>query len=176
VNKSLAVFALAVLAAAPAAAQSSASKPAMFDVEEVMLRPVHFGDEKSAETCALSADDLGKMVLKTLTDAGVPAANEVRNVPPIMGHARIYLQADVFTLGSGGLDCTSWVSLRAESHGSIHVPPVDFARDVNVTYWHSGSLMSSGQSTHERRVSDTLQKLAGEFAAQFKQDQSPTQP
>ena len=70
--------------------------------------------------------------------------------PPVQGRARINLLADIYSLNSEGLDCTSWVSLTAETRNNVHVPPVDLARNITVLYWQEGSMLGSGQTTHEQ--------------------------
>ena len=81
------------------------------------------------------------------------------------------MATDIFSLNSEGLDCTSWISLTAETHNNVHVPPVDLARNISVVYWHEGTMLASGQAIHERVVMETVQKLAHHFADQYKEDQ-----
>jgi hypothetical protein len=149
----------------------SAAAPAMFDVEEVIVMPPHFGNDKVAQTCSLTADELGTALTKALRNAGVPAIAMLEAKPPVQGRARISLVTDVFSLNSEGLDCTSWISLTAETRNSVHVPPVDLARNVAVVYWHEGTMLASGQTTHERLITEAMLKMATHFADQYKMDQ-----
>jgi len=164
-------FALFALVPDHAQAGGSATAPAMYNVEEVVVQPIHFGDPKIAKTCSLSQDEIGAVVLKTLRDNGVPANSSLEAKPPVQGLARINLVTDIFSLNSQGLDCTSWISLTAETHNSVHVPPVDLARNVAVVYWHEGSMLASGQVIHDRLVDETITKLARHLADQYKADQ-----
>jgi hypothetical protein len=172
--KHLVAFLLLALSPAPVHAQNAAAPP-LFDVEEVIVQPIHFGNDKVSQVCGLSPQELGDALLKTLVDNGVPAFSPSEARPPSPSRARIDLVPGIFSYTSVGLDCISWLSLSAESHNSIHVPPVDLARSVSVVYWREGSLLSSDQSSHEDLLKETLQKQALHLAAQYKQDQPPQQ-
>jgi hypothetical protein len=152
------------------------SAPAMFDVKEVIVQYAHFGDPETADTCGLAREELAAALTKTLKDNGVPAIAVSEANPPILGTARIDLEPEIFSFNSQGLDCTSWVSLTAQSQNSAHIPPVDISRNVTITYWHQGVLLSSSQATHEHIVSDALQRLARQFAQQYKLDQPAVMP
>jgi hypothetical protein len=161
----------------PALAQAQGSSaPAMFAVKEVVVQFAHFGNAKTADDCGLSQEELAFILNKTLKENGVPAISVAEAKPPMIGAARIELAPDIFSFNSQGLDCTSWVSLSAESRNSVHIPPVDISRNVTITYWHEGTLLSSSQTTHERTVADALQKLVRHFAQQYKLDQPPPLP
>jgi hypothetical protein len=169
-----AAFLLALIPACAAAQVSSA--PAMFNVREVIVQFAHFGDPETAGTCGLSREELAAQLNKTLQDNGVPAIPVTDANPPQLGVARIELAPDIFSFNSQGLDCTSWVSLVAQSQNTVHIPPVDISRNVTVTYWHGGVLLSSSQATHEHIVGEALQKLARQFAQQYKLDQPASIP
>jgi len=152
------------------------SAPAMFDVREVVIQFTSFGDPETANSCGLSREELASMLNKTLQDNGVPAIPVTEANPPVIGTARIELLPEIFSFNSQGLDCTSWVSLTAQSRNSLHIPPVNISRNVTVTYWRQGLLLSSSQATHEHIVSDALQKLTLQFARQYRLDQPAVAP
>ncbi len=164
------------LAAPSLAHAQGGSAPAMFNVKEVVVQYAHFGDPETADTCGLSREELAAALVKTLKDDNVPAMPAAEANPPMIGNARIELVSDIFSFNSQGLDCTSWVSLTAQSRNSVHIPPVDISRNVTITYWHEGALLSSSQATHQHIISDTLQKLARHFAQQYKLDQPTIVP
>ncbi|MGE3623984.1 MAG: hypothetical protein AB7H77_08985 [Bdellovibrionales bacterium] len=174
---SLLLAGAAFLAAFPVHAESvGGAAPAMFAVEEVLLQFTRFGNNKVAESCGLTQNDLDAVIAKTLKDAGVPHAMVGDAKPAMAGRARINFGATIITLNSQGMDCTSWVSLAAETKNSLHVPPVDISRNVTVVYWREGSLMTTSQTVHARQVSDALQKITRHFAEQYKLDQPPALP
>ena len=71
----MAAFTALNLAPNHAWAEGNAAAPAMYNVEEVIIQPIHFGDAKIAQTCSLLQDELGAALLKTLRDNGVPATS-----------------------------------------------------------------------------------------------------
>ena len=165
-----------LLALTPSFAYAQGAAPALFGVEEVVIQVPHFGNDKTADECGLDPSALSDILEQTLKDNNVPAVAVAEAKPPVIGVARINLLPDVFSFNSQGLDCTSWVSLAAESHNSIRVPPVDTSRNVTVSYWREGTMLGSSQTTHERTVSEALRKLALHFAEQYKLDQPPPLP
>lgn len=173
--KCLAVCAFLVLIASPAIAQNGTA-PGMFNVKDVIVQFARFGDPETADSCGLSREDLAAALNKTLKDKGVPATPVTEAEPPVLGAARIELVPEVFSFNSQGLDCTSWLSLTAQSQNSVHIPPVDISRNVMITYWHEGVLLSSSQATHERIIGEALQRLGQKFAQQYKLDQPPALP
>jgi hypothetical protein len=160
----------------PAAALAQGAAPAMFGVEEIVVQIPHFGDDKTADSCGLDPSELSDVIEQTLKDNNVPAAAVAEAKPPMIGAARINLLPDVFTFNSQGLACTSWISLAAESHNSLRIPPVDTTRNVTISYWREGTMLGSSQSTHERAVADAFRKLTHQFAEQYRLDQPPSAP
>lgn len=165
---------LFVSAVEPLYAQSAG--PAMLDVKEVLIQSPRFGDTKAADQCGLTREELTGLLEKTLKDNDVPAFSVAEAKPPMLDRARIELMPEIATLNSGGLDCTSWVSLTAQGRASVVIPPVAVARTVTVTYWHDGILLDSDQTTHQRLVGEALEKLARAFAQQYRLDQPPDLP
>jgi hypothetical protein len=165
-----------LLAAIPSFACAQGAAPAMFGVEEVIVQIPHFGNDKTADECGLDPSELSDILEQTLQQNNVPAVSVAEAKPSVIGIARINLLPDVFSFNSQGLDCTSWVSLAAESRNSVRIPPVDTSRNVTISYWREGIMLASSQTTHERTVGEALRKLARQFATQYKLDQPPPVP
>jgi hypothetical protein len=172
-NASKAAFLLALI---PATALAQGAAPAMFGVEDIVIQIPHFGDDKTADSCGLDPSELADTIEETLKDHNVPVSSVTEAKPSAIGVARVNLLPDIFTFNSQGLDCTSWVSLAAESRNSVRIPPVDTSRSVTISYWREGTMLASSQSTHERAVVEAFRKLARQFAEQYKLDQPPSLP
>ena len=171
----LAAFLIA-LTPSLATAETQGTAPGMFDVQEVVVQYANFGDPKSADACGLVREEIAALLVKTLTESGVPAVLVTNAKPLSIGTARIEAVTEITTFNNQGLDCTSWVSFVAQSRASVHIPPVDVSRNVTITYWHNGLMLASSQSTHSRTVEDALEKLAKKFAQQYRLDQPPPLP
>ena len=165
---------IALLALVPLHAHAQGAAPAMFGVEDIIIQFPHFGNDKTADACGLDAQTISDAIEQTLQERKVPVMAVATAKPSMVGVARINLLSDVFSFNNQGLDCTSWISLTAESHNSVRIPPVDTIRNVTVTYWREGTMLSSSQSTHAHLVIDTARKLASHFAQQYKVDQPPS--
>ena len=137
---------------------------------------MRFGDAQIAATCDLSREGIAAALEKTLSDAGVPAIPVDQAKPPAFDVARIDLVPEVFSFNDGGLDCTSWVDLSAESHENLHIAPVGAPRAVTVDYWRQGLLLESGETQHEQAVEGAFQKLATRFAESYRRAQPPKLP
>jgi hypothetical protein len=151
-------------------AQNGTTASAMFGVTEVVVQNPSFADEDAAKACGVSRQNLMNILMKTLQENGVPAISVVEAKPPVVGVARISLLTNVYSFNGQSLDCTSWISLGAESHNRVHVAPVDVARNVTISYWREGSFLSGNQVGHGQTVMAALQKLALMFAQQYKLD------
>jgi hypothetical protein len=146
--------------------------PSLFEVREVLVRDVNIGNAKSASACGLSGDELNAVVTKTLRDNDVTALLASKAEPMMIDVARIEMVPEIVPADSGGLDCSSWVSLAAQSQNTLRVPPVDAPRTVTVVYWRQGMMVTSIQSSHNALIGQTLEKMALQFVRKYKQDQA----
>ena len=157
----------------PSAVYAQGAAPALFGVREIVIQYAHFLYPQASNSCGLVRDNLADELNKVLQGANLPAVSTAIAKPPQIGVARIDLLPEVVSTNSEGLDCTSWVSLTAQSQSNVKVQPVDVLRNVTIGYWHEGTMIASGQSVHAHLVTETLQKMATEFAEQYKLDQRP---
>ena len=76
--------------------RQSARRPAMFDVEEVVVKFAHFGTtRKQPTTCGLTRKTWPPFSAKTLHDNDVPAIAVTNAKPPMLGTARIELLPEI---------------------------------------------------------------------------------
>jgi len=179
VNKVCGLKVAAVLFAAsflPSNLYAQASAPGMFDVKEVVIQYARFANPKASDVCGLTREGVNTLLIKTLADGLVPAISVADAKPPMMGVARIEIVPEISTISNQGLDCTSWVSLTAQSQNNVRIPPIDAMRNVTVVYWRKGTLTMTDQSLHSGTVADLLQKMATDFAQRYLLDQPPKIP
>ncbi len=157
--------------ATPALAQGSA--PGMMNVKEIQIQHTRIGNNEAADICGIASSDMTLHVLKRLKEDQLPAFPILQAPTPSMDKARIDLQPEVVTLQRQGLECTSWVSLTAQSRGTVRIPPIEFPRYVTITYWRGGLMVGSTQTGHPRAVREAFIKLSGQFSRQFRTDQPP---
>lgn len=162
---------------APLAAQAEGSAPALLGIQEILVKQPKLGDDASSDICGLSANDMSDLILKKLKEDGAPAYSALE-APAIQTGttSRIDLSPEVVTLERQGFDCTSWISLTAQSRETLTIVPVRVPRSVYVTYWRGGLIVSSTQTSHRRAVNDALGKLAVQFSRQYRNDQPPPLP
>lgn len=165
---------LLLLLPAPVHAQGAA--PGLFNVKEIVVQYANFANPKGAESCALVREELAAAILKILKDSSVPSVLASEAKPPMMGLARVNLVTEISTIDNQGLDCTSWVSLSAQTQSNAVIQPVETSRSFTAVYWRQGLLIGSGQATHARLVTETLQNMAKKFAQQYRVDQPPELP
>lgn len=163
------------LLALPAMAQQG-STSAMAQVKEVLLQFANFGNTKASGECGLSREGLNDDLQRTLKLGSVPYVPVNEAKPAMLGVARIDLIPEVITVYNDALGCTSWVSLGAQSKASVRIPPVDMPRNVTISYWRGGQMISSNQTSHARLVTEAIQKLAKQFSEQYRLDQPPPLP
>lgn len=161
--------------ASPSMAQQGAVS-AMANVKEVLVQYTNFANPKIATLCGLERETIAADITKILQQGSVPYIPVAEAKPVMLGVARIELVPEIATVNADSLSCTSWVSLQAQSRSGLQIPPIPTPRNVTVTYWRGGSLVTSSQSAHARLVSETMTKLSNQFAQQYRLDQPPALP
>lgn len=160
----------------PVGARAQNAAPELFGVKEVVIEYVHFDDPEAADTCGLSRDQVVSALTKAFASTTVPAVPVAEARPTISGIARIQLVPEISSHVDESLGCVSWISLSAESHAKLSIPPINTLRGLTVIYWRQHVKVASGQSIHEQRVTEALQKMAAMFAQQYRLDQPPDIP
>lgn len=155
-------------------AQAQGYAPEMFGVGEVIVNFAQFDDPKVANSCGLSREKIADLFDNVFKKTDVPAVAVVDARPPISGIARIQLIPQISSYEDQNLDCISWVSLSAESHNNVVIPPVDAPRSVTAVYWRQHAKVFSSQAIHAQKVEEVLKKLAEQFAQQYRIDQPPS--
>jgi hypothetical protein len=169
-KRALLVFLLALI---PCAAHAQGAAPGMFKVKEIIIQYVRFSDPKVADACGLSREDIAKTLAQDVKLANVPAFSIADSTPPEFGVARITLVPEISSVTNHELECTSWISLTAESQTNTIVPPIETLRSVKVVYWRQGTMAVSNQSVHAHLIADTLDKMVAQFAQQYHTEQPP---
>ncbi len=147
--------------------------PALYGVKEVIIQPPKFNDPAQAEQCGLKRDDVLVALQKAFVGTSVPVTMASEAKPPVMGMARIDLQPELAVHDSDGLDCVTWVSLYAQSRSSAVIAPVSTMRSFTALYWHQGAMVASSRGPHPKLVEELLDKMANQFAKEYKLDQPP---
>lgn len=150
--------------------------PALSNVQEMIVQAVRTGGTAAAKSCGISQEKLLSVLVKELKNYNLPVFSLIEAKPSRMGIARIELMPEVITSNTQGVECTSWVSLTAQSQNTVRIPPVETPRNIVVTYWRGGVLVSSAESSHGQVVADNFDKLSKQLALQYNRDQPPPMP
>ena len=161
------------LALAPMQARAQGSAPELFGVREVVVDYARFVDPKAADSCNLSREKIASVLAKSLEGTTVPAIAALDAKPPVIGVARIQLVPQIASHMGENFDCVSWISLSAESRAAAVIAPITTLRSFTAVYWHQQVKAASGASTHPQLVGEILQKMATQFAQQYRLDQPP---
>jgi hypothetical protein len=161
------------LCLAPTLVHAQGAAPEMYDVREVIIENARFDDQKAADACGLSRDQIATVITTALKGTKAPAIAEADAKPQSLGVARIELVPEISTYTNESLDCVSWISLSAQSRVNAVIPPVSTLRTETILYWQQHTKVASGQSNHLQKMTDTLQKMAAQFAQQYQIDQPP---
>jgi hypothetical protein len=169
---SLACFAVV----SPSIAYADGAAPDMMGVREVVIDYARFADPKAAESCGLSREQIANVLAKAFVGTNVPFVPVNEAKPPVLGVARIELIPEITSHTNETLDCVSYLSLSAENRVNAVIPPVATLRSVTVVYWRQRTMAASNQSTHVNLVNTVLEKMAAQFAQQYRLDQPPELP
>jgi hypothetical protein len=161
------------LVLAPTTAMAQGAAPELFGVREVSVEYARFDDPKMATTCGLSREHIAEVLNKALTGTGVPYFAAVDAKPQTLGVARIQLIPQISSYTGDNLSCVSFVSLSAQSHTNAVIPPVPTLRSAVVIYWEQHTRVATNQSLQVEKIDEVLQKMATQFAQQYRLDQPP---
>ena len=150
--------------------------PALSNVKEMLVQNVRTGGTSAAKGCGVNQEALLAVLIKDLKNYNLPAFSLIEAKPSQMDMARIELLPEVITSNTQGVECTSWVALTAQSLATVRIPPVETPRNIVVTYWRGGILVSSAETSHGQVVADNFDKLARQLSLQFNRDQPPPMP
>jgi|GEM_PF-1727237 len=168
-------FALLAFVPLPSHAYEGAA-PALSGVEEILVQSVRAGGNAAGKTCGVNEDVLTKKLVKSLKSFNTPAVSVIDAKPSKIGVARVEVIPEVMTSGSQGIECTSWVSFSVQTYQTLRVPPVETPRNVIVTYWRGGLMVTSVTMSHLQVLSDAFDRLAEQFGKQYRLDQPPPLP
>lgn len=171
----LCLFACLFLAGT-AQARAAGAAPSLLGIQEVLVKAAHLGNGPASDTCGLSGSKISDLIIKELKTNQIASYSDMSAPVHNMVVARVELLPEVVTLYGQGLDCTSWISLSAQTRESVTIPPIKAPRSVSIIYWRGGLLISSGQSTHPQAVNEALEKLTASFAKKYHYDQPPPLP
>ena len=160
--------------ASPALAYAQGAAPALYGVHEVLINYAHFDNPEMSDRCGLSRELVASVLEKSFASTTVPTMGALDAKPQLIGVARIGLNPEISSyLNDSSLDCISVISLTATSKVGLMIPPVTTARNVTVVYWQQNIMVVSGETVHTQKVTEGLQKLAAQFAQEYKIDQPP---
>jgi hypothetical protein len=162
-----------LLCLAPTGSYAQGAAPEMFGVREVVVEYARFDDPTASETCGLSREQVASALAKAFAGSVVPWVGIIDAKPVASGVARIQLIPEISTYADESLDCVSWISLSAESHSRAIISPINTLRNVTALYWRQHTKVSTGQSIHQQKIDEVLQKMAAQFVQQYRLDQPP---
>ncbi len=172
-----AAFCLMCLAPATSTAQPMAgSMPALSGVKEMLVQDIRFGGDTNKASCGMRHDMLAAHILKTLKDFSLPAVSVLEAKPARIGVPRIDIVPEILASHHQNMECTTWVSLTAQTHNTLRVPPIETARNVIVTYWRANLLVNSLETIHQKAVFEAYIKLIRNLSQQYLMDQPPPLP
>ncbi len=161
-----------VIAMAPARAQGAA--PGLYGIKEIIIQVAQINNAQAAEACGITRADITETIMGVLRGAGVPALDVNEAPPSIAEIPRLNLRPEIALVNNGqGLDCTSWISINAESKNNLVIPPIAIPKSVQISYWRESAIMTSTQSAHGQIVNGVIKKLAENFAKQYNASQPP---
>lgn len=152
--------------------------PSLLNVKEIVIQNPRIGNPRAADMCSLSQQDFLNSIDRTMKTDNVPAVLINKAKPGLASIARIDVIPEIVAIDNAvqnktDENCTTWVSLVAQTQNVLVVPPVETPRSVVVTYWRSGLIVQSPQTSHNRLVNETLQKLTRDFDKQYQVAQPP---
>ncbi len=179
-------FVLTCVLATPAFAASNGTAgmvgaaPAMSGVGEMLIQAPRLGGTSSTantSACAVGRGEVEASLYKILKNYGLPVVQAMKAMPQRLDVARVNVLPEIVTAASQDTsECSAWVSLTIQTDSTVTVPPITTPRNVIVTYWRGGLLVSGSATANSRAVVDALDKLARQLVQQYKLDQPPKLP
>jgi len=148
--------------------------PPLYGIEDIVVDLARFGNEKASANCNTFRREVSDQILSTLQTDGLPARSSMGN--DITNHSKISVDLipEVVTLVPRDKMCVSWVAFNVQSRNAILVPPATYHRDVKLTYWKGGLLVTTAPHAHPRGIKEAIDTLIGQFVRQYRVDQPVT--
>lgn len=166
----LAVAVAVSVAAADARSQGRGDRPLEGVNQAVVLQP-EIGSGPANAECGITPDLVTDAVIGPVIQSGLRTERIEVAAPFTVTTPGVYLVPRVATLREGHYMCISWVGLRAVSVQPVTLPATGLSKTAEILHWESGYLLSTDSSRHAEAVSTAIQRLAGEFGTQWRQDQ-----
>jgi hypothetical protein len=157
----------------PFQAHAQGAAPELFGVHEIVVEFAKFPQAKASETCGLTREEIAADIMRGFAGSPIPAVSVVDAKPPSLGVARIELVPEISSRSDETLNCTSWISLSAESRANTIISPVTTLRSITAVYWRQHTIATSSEAAHPKTVDDIIQRMAAQFAQQYLADQPP---
>ncbi|MGE4350564.1 MAG: hypothetical protein AB7E52_00050 [Bdellovibrionales bacterium] len=150
---------------------TSYTAPAMFGVGEFQIQHARLVDPRASAACGTSSGEVMRLVEIALKGEGLSVFTVLDAAPPQRGVERVDIYPDVATVQPRETECSTWVALTAQSRAALRLDPVSTPRNMVVTYWSGGLIISSTTISHPTVLKDSIQKLAEAMARQYRSDQ-----
>lgn len=166
----LAVAVAASAAGLDARAQGRGDRPLEGVNQAVVLQP-EIGSSPANAECGVTPALVADAVIGPVIQSGLRTERVEVAAPFTVTTPGVYLVPRVATLREGNYMCISWVGLRAVSVQPVTLPATGLSKMAEILHWEGGYLLSTDRSRHAEAVSTAIQRLAGEFGTQWRQDQ-----
>ncbi len=154
-------------------AQAAEIVPSLYNVQDVVVDLARIGNENAATNCGVFKRKVSDQTLSSLLNEKIPARSSMGKDKTDKSKISVDLIPAVVSLVPREKMCVSWVSFNVQSRNAINIPPSKYHRDVNLTYWKGGLLVSTSNHAHARGVKEAIIKLVGQFVRQYHADQPP---
>jgi len=160
----------------PIQTYAQGAAPELFGVREVIVDYAKFPQSKASEVCGITREEISSDIMHAFAGTNVPAISVIDAKPPSMGIARIELIPEISSRADETLNCTSWISLSAESRANAIISPVTTLRSITAVYWRQHTIATSTEAAHPKTIDDVIQKMVYQFVQQYQLAQPPDLP
>jgi len=152
------------------AAKSVGAMQAMFGIRAIVMNQTDFDDKANyGKACGISAKEIHTRFVDIFRKNGLPVIPNADQWDKRHNIAALYFTVTLSTNQDSNMECFTMIMANAKNRATLAVPPVPNPRDVQILYWDSARKIFSIQPLHEQKVFETIDMMANNFVAQFKE-------
>lgn len=147
--------------------------PPLYGIDDIVVNLTRLGNEAHSTQCSVFRRQISDQILEALLDKKIPARSSIGKPLAEEEKTSVELVPELVTISARENKCVSWIAFSVQSRNAISLPPAKYHREVQLTYWKGGLLVSTSKLPHNKGVKDAVEKLVEQFIKQYHKDQPP---
>ena len=151
------------------AARTTGAMPALYGIRAIVMNPAAFDGKNDGRACDVSTKAVHERFAEIFKEAGLPIITDLNKWQRNPSVATLYFDILLSTSQDANMECSTLIVANAKNRANLAVPPIPQTRDIQLLYWDSMRRIFTIQPIHGSKVFETIDKMANDFVAQYKE-------